>query len=442
MTAVPLPVSWQLVPVREAGEVRLGRQRSPLHQSGRFTTPYLRVANVFDGWIDYSDVLSMDFTPAERRLYGLLPNDILLNEGQSLELVGRSAVYEGEPGAYCFQNTLIRFRCKETTLPGYCRAVFKFWLDTGRFAQVARQTTSVAHLGADRFAEMMFPRPSVEEQHRIADILDAADAEIRQTEAVIAKLRQMKAGLLHGFLTRGLDEQGRLRDPSACPEQFKDSSLGQIPREWEACPFGDTVDDWAVGPRFSADLYNPGGNVATLRTTDLDEEGKLSLDTMPLARVPLAGFQGHLLQTGDLVVSRSGTCGIAAVFPGHSFPVLPGAFLLRFRLNRRLLPHYARYLFNFGPLQQRVQREAEGAVQKNLRGTSLLPLLVPIPTVPEQEGVLQQMAFIESQTDAEITYRDKLKLQKRGLMHDLLTGRVTCDNEEKPHEHRRRVYPG
>lgn len=37
------------------------------------------------------------------------------------------------------------------------------------------------------------------------------------------------------LLTRGLDENGELRDVIAHPEQFKDSSLGQIPKDWEVC---------------------------------------------------------------------------------------------------------------------------------------------------------------------------------------------------------------
>lgn len=49
--------------------------------------PYLRVANVFDGYIDFGDVLEMPFTESEQAIYSLKPNDILLNEGQSLELV-------------------------------------------------------------------------------------------------------------------------------------------------------------------------------------------------------------------------------------------------------------------------------------------------------------------------------------------------------------------
>jgi type I restriction enzyme S subunit len=80
--------------------------------------------------------------------------------------------------------------------------------------------------------------PPLPEQRRIADMLDTVDAAIQQTEALIAKLKLMKAGLLHDLLTRGLDEQGNLRDPDAHPEQFKDSPLGRIPRGWEVRSLG------------------------------------------------------------------------------------------------------------------------------------------------------------------------------------------------------------
>ena len=75
--------------IRECGNVQLGRQRAPKYQTGAFTKPYLRVANVFDGFIDYSDVLEMDFDQRDFQTYSLSVGDILLNEGQSRELVGR-----------------------------------------------------------------------------------------------------------------------------------------------------------------------------------------------------------------------------------------------------------------------------------------------------------------------------------------------------------------
>jgi len=195
-----IPKEWMPCRVDEVGSVQLGRQRSPKHQSGRFTTPYLRVANVFDGFIDYSDVLEMDFTPTEKETYSLLPGDVLLNEGQSLELVGRSAIYTEEPGRFCFQNTLIRFRAYHPNDLRFCRGLFKYYLDTGRFMTIARQTTSVAHLGADRLARMTFPCPHPDEQHRIANILSHHERRCELDRKHKDKLFRLKSGLMQDFL--------------------------------------------------------------------------------------------------------------------------------------------------------------------------------------------------------------------------------------------------
>jgi type I restriction enzyme S subunit len=207
-----IPRGWKVVAVSAAGEVKLGRQRSPQHEQGRFLTPYLRVANVLDGWIDYADVLEMNFTPAERAAYGLRPGDIVLNEGQSLELVGRCAIYDGPDLGYCFQNTLVRFRANEATLPPYARAVFKRYLDTGKFMAIAKQTTSIAHLGADRFGRMPFALPPVPEQEQIVAALATHEARVRAEQAHCDKLGKLKQGLMQDLLT------GRIRVPAPAGE--------------------------------------------------------------------------------------------------------------------------------------------------------------------------------------------------------------------------------
>ena len=169
---------YPTVTIRESGDVQLGRQRAPKYQSGEFTTPYLRVANVFDGFIDYSDVLEMDFDERDFQTYSLSPGDILLNEGQSRELVGRCAIYDGKLRECCFQNTLIRYRAGNKVLTDYAFAFFQHSFHTGVFASISSQTTSIAHLGADRFAKLRMPIPPKREQRRIA----AAYAEIRNAE--------------------------------------------------------------------------------------------------------------------------------------------------------------------------------------------------------------------------------------------------------------------
>jgi type I restriction enzyme S subunit len=196
-----IPAEWRIKPVAETGSVDLGRQLSPKYMKGKTPTPYLRVANVFDGWINYGDILAMDFTDVEKAKYMLRPGDVLLNEGQSRELVGRSAIYRGPTNTYCFQNTLVRYRPHADMRPEFAHAIFKRWLDTGIFADVARQTTSVAHLGADRFAKMLMPAPEEQEQDRIISVLAPADHTIARYEESSRKLRLIKTGLMQDLLT-------------------------------------------------------------------------------------------------------------------------------------------------------------------------------------------------------------------------------------------------
>ena len=173
---------WRSAKVGDVGEVKLGRQRAPRHHAGKHMRPYLRVANVFDDRIDTGDVLEMNFTPAEFKTFQLQHGDILLNEGQSLELVGRAAMFQNELEGACFQNTLVRFRASESIKPRFALNVFRSWLYSGRFREVARWTTNIAHLGASRLAEMAIPVPPLAEQERIVSEVEARLSQARSVE--------------------------------------------------------------------------------------------------------------------------------------------------------------------------------------------------------------------------------------------------------------------
>jgi len=170
------PPHWTVRRIDEVGDVQLGQQRHPKYENGSNVRPYLRVANVLDGWIDFSDVNRMHFPEADVEKFELIPGDILLNEGQSFDLVGRSAIYRGDVPGLCCQKTLIRFRCGDELLPEFAHAYFQHRLYTGQFAAMCVQTTSMAHLTAVRFAAMLMPVPPLDEQERIADLIKATTA--------------------------------------------------------------------------------------------------------------------------------------------------------------------------------------------------------------------------------------------------------------------------
>src|ERR1044071_534716 len=213
-----LPPRWVYKQVRDVGDVRLGRQRSPKHARGDYPTKYLRVANVFDNRIYYSDVLEMNFTREERAVSHLESGDILLNEGQSVELVGRAAMFRGEMPELCFQNTLIRFRASEGVIPGYALAVFRHYFYSGQFSRIARWSTNIAHLGGARFAALPFPLPPVAEQVLIAAeverLMQAIGDQSRVVKDLQPRLVQLRGAIMRKALTGHLSSRAASDTPA------------------------------------------------------------------------------------------------------------------------------------------------------------------------------------------------------------------------------------
>lgn len=198
---------WETRRVAEMGDVLAGKALN-VHGIGALR-PYLRTKNVLDGQIDLEDVLQMPMTNAEFNRFRIERGDVLLNEGQSIELVGRCAMYRGELGSPCaMQNQLLRFRAYRKTVPAFAEHLFRRCQHVGVFAAIATQTTSVAHLGSSRFSDLRLLWPiDPEEQEVIATALSDMDAELRALEARRDKTRALKQAMMQELLT------GRTRLP-------------------------------------------------------------------------------------------------------------------------------------------------------------------------------------------------------------------------------------
>lgn len=187
---------WKTKRVDEWGDVLAGKALA-VNAPGPLR-PYLRTKNVLDGSIDVTDVLEMPMTDAEFKRFEILDGDVLLNEGQSLHLVGRAAIYRNELGRSCaMQNQLLRFRASSYVCPEFAAQAFRRCQQDGTFASIATQTTSVAHLGSSRFSalKLTWP-PSLAEQQRIADHLTALDALITAATQALDSLKTHKQGLM------------------------------------------------------------------------------------------------------------------------------------------------------------------------------------------------------------------------------------------------------
>jgi type I restriction enzyme S subunit len=138
----------------------------------------LRAANAKDGYLDLTDVLVMNFTPAEQMTFALEPGDILVTEGcGSLSQIGANAVWNTDlPGTVCFQNTLLRLRAiPGKTTPSFLRHWARFAFSSGLFARVATGT-NVFHIGSTRAKQIRVSCPNMETQANITETLDACEA--------------------------------------------------------------------------------------------------------------------------------------------------------------------------------------------------------------------------------------------------------------------------
>jgi len=203
------PDTWKRVTVAKAGTIGLGRQRHPDWHNGPTMRPYLRVANVFEDRIDTADVMEMHWPENTFERFKLHPGDVLLNEGQTPDLLGRPALYRGEPSETAFTNSLIRFRANDDVLPEFALLVFRRHMRAGRFKRESRITTNIAHLSAARLKPIEFPIPPIQEQERIvgmaAERLDAVkrlDAELGAARGHQSNLRRsLLAAAFSGRLT-------------------------------------------------------------------------------------------------------------------------------------------------------------------------------------------------------------------------------------------------
>ena len=400
-----IPEDWEVQPVECMGEVVTGKALA-VNGPGQ-QRPYLRTKNVFDGRIDISDVLTMPMTDAMFAHFMLLRSDVLLNEGQSLDLVGRCAIYQDEyPRACAIQNQLLRFRAKAGVSALFASHLFRYSQETGVFARIALQTTSIAHLGSSRFARLQLPWPkSGVEQRAIAEALSDVDKLLRSLEKLIAKKRAIKQAAMQQLLT------GKTRLPGFSGE-WETQRLGQL---------GAFSKGRGITREDISDSGLPCVRYGELYTRYEDYVFNLA------TRIPLAVTSTALpIKTGDLLFAGSGETaeeiGHCAAYVGAEQAYAGGDIVVLTPAGQNSI--YLGYLMNYRTVAMQKARMGQGDAVVHISASNLAQVQISLPSVEEQTAI----ATVLSDMDAEITTlerrRDKTRAIKQGMMQRLLTGRV------------------
>lgn len=374
-----VPAGWIKAPVEFFGDVCAGRQRAPSFTQG-FLRPYLRVANVFDGYINTSDVNKMYFTDKEFERFKLEIGDILLNEGQSIELVGRPAMYLGEPVNCCFQNTLVRFKHNSLSDPFYAIQRFRMCLYDGTFQAISKKTTSIAHLGVSRFANLELLWPPLPEQTKIAQILSTWDKAIATTEKLIGNSQQQKKALMQSLLT------GKKRLPG-------------FEGEW---------------------VYSVLSDVTIIKKGKALSSRDLKQGLYPVIAGGKSSPYSHADFTHENVITVSASGAYAGYVAFYKYKIWASdCSVIQAKKNIAI-----EFIFQFLLLKQNeIYSLQSGGAQPHIYPKDLEALSVNVPPLPEQ----QKIAAVLTAADNEIELLQKklafLKQEKAALMQQLLTGK-------------------
>jgi type I restriction enzyme S subunit len=239
----------------------------------------------------------------------------------------------------------------------------------------------------------------------------------------------MKAGLLHDLLIRGLDENGELRDAIAHPEQFKDSPLGRIPKEWEVRTMEEITTKIVDGVH-KTPVYVESG-IPFLTVENLTAGIGISLKNVryvtPSAHAEF--FKRADPRPGDVLVSKDGTLGIARIVTDDLPEFSIFVSVAQLRPNEALvLPSFICTFFETGEYERQLGHRSAGTGLKHIHLEHFRAFQLAVPPIAEQHRISKVLNSHDIRIRKEEAYRDKLKLQKQGLMHDLLTGKVRVKN--------------
>lgn len=132
--------------------------------------PIIRMGNIQDGRLDTADIKHIDLPSKERKKYLLREGDILINRTNSLELVGKSAVFSSLPGDWVYASYLIRMRVDpDKALPHYVNAVINSRLGREYIYRTARRAIGMVNINAQEIKRMPLPLPSLDEQEKLIE---------------------------------------------------------------------------------------------------------------------------------------------------------------------------------------------------------------------------------------------------------------------------------
>ncbi|WP_087744104.1 MULTISPECIES: restriction endonuclease subunit S [unclassified Acidovorax] len=418
-----LPKGWGRRPLHEVAEVRTGLAKGKTGLLDPVELPYLRVANVQDGFIDLAEVKSIAVERLQVERYSLKRGDILMTEGGDFDKLGRGAVWDGEIDPCLHQNHVFSVRARnELVNPQFLSALSGSEYGRVYFLSCAKRSTNLASINSSQLKSFPVLLPPLAEQNRIARILSIWDQAIATSERLLANSRTQRQALI------GIT----LHLPSANPDALAPADNGGFPASVQ--PGIPNLPATPSGWR-RIHLRDHLGEVR--RPVVLVDEESYSLVTVKRSRggVELrANLRGNevktptqfYVQAGDFLISKRqivhGACGVVP-------PELDGAVVSNeyavLNSDGEIDLQFLRYLSESRYFQQTCFHSSIGVhVEKMIFKTDhWLNWPFNIPPLAQQKHIVEILDTASREVVAIAEQLKALKREKSALMAQLLTGK-------------------
>jgi type I restriction enzyme S subunit len=262
--------------------------------------------------------------------------------------------------------------------------------------------------------------PPLYEQRKIASILSSMGDTIEKTQSVIDQLTVVKKGVLTELLTRGM---------SGRHTAFRETEIGLVPAKWHVAKIREICSLASGGTPSRANPSFWNGGIPWVKTGEIDYRDIYETEEQ-ITATALAESAAKLLPPGTLLMAMYGqgvTRGRVAMLAIEAAVNQACLAFLPSQVIRN------RFLFYWLTLRYEALRSiGNETTQKNLSAAVVGDLLVPVPSLEEQEEIVTILQVLDGRFESEGRTLDALGELKRALVHSLLSGiiRVSVQMQE------------
>lgn len=311
---------------------------------------------------------------------------------------------------------------------------YHYYFDSHEFMSNPKVTSSSSTNSHKRvkqtsFEKLQLPFPPLAEQRRIADILSTVDERIQQTNEAIEKTKELKQGLMQELLFSGINHN-----------YFKNINFGpesiEIPESWDMIRLDDVVEKYRGGASLSSDDFTDDG-IPVIPKGGINQRGILRIpeEDQQYCSIEYANSNDSSLVTGDDLVTVSRDLVSSAPNIGRIVEIPDREYLIAQGVNSvtvnedRINPKFLIHMSNSQPYRHHMKRIKVGSTQVHVRRDDFLSTPIPCPPIKEQDEIVDILSIVEQRIQQETTRESELKELKRGLMQDLLTGKVRVNSD-------------